>query len=641
MKFSWFGSLLCIAILAGCRPAPPPPPTAAAPDSPASGNLIISVPTTQAIDQPIPPQIAPEPSDADPAHTIPYFASDALTGRGPGSAGLQEAGDFIAQRLAAGLKPLPGLNGYFQYFDYVSKLRPQQDCVLTVGDHPCILDTDFLPLSISGDGKFNVPVVFAGYSITDPAHHYDDYAGLNVTGKFVMAMRYEPADANGKSMFATGADDWSADARLSAKAKNAVDHGAAGLILFNPPAQRGGIREDALTSFSTVGPDVKIPVLFVKRSVAALILGGKDEPDLAFDATGKPSAPHFAATTVTGNVRVPSITAHIRNVLAYLPGSGPNAGECIVIGAHYDHLGKGELGHTAGGHPGEIYHGADDNASGAAAVLETAVQSATMPPRSRTVIFAFFTAEEEGLIGSEYFVRHSPIPLENIVAMVNLDMVGRLRDEKIYIGGSGTAQIFDSLIQDADHGSPLLIRPMPADVGGRGGIGPSDHMSFAVEHIPVLFMFTGMHPDYHRPSDVAGKINYQGVQQIVAYNQHVLDLLADMPRQAYDSSADSKAYSFLFGAHTGGARLGVIPDYGSDSTQAGVPIQGVSPGSPAAAAGLTGGDVLVKWDDKPLAGLEDLAEDLGNARPGQIVHLGVLRGKQSLEIVATLGEPKG
>ncbi|HTW95367.1 MAG TPA: M28 family peptidase, partial [Tepidisphaeraceae bacterium] len=376
--------------------------------------------------------------------------------------------------------------------------------------------------------------------------------------------------------------------------------------------------------------------VFVKRQVANIATGG-----LKFDDHGKPAAVQASATQADGYVHIPRISAHVRNVMACVPGVGPHADEYVIVGAHYDHLGRGEFGHTAGGRPGEIYHGADDNASGAAAVLDMAVQSAGMPPRQRTIVFMFFTAEEEGLIGSAYFVRHSPIPLDEVVAMLNLDMVGRMNSEKLYVGGAGTAELFDTVVSEADHGTPLLIRPMPADVGGRGGMGPSDHMSFAMEHIPVLFLFTGMEPDYHRPTDIAGKINYQGVRDVVQYGQHLIDLLAAMPRQTYDSSYDSKGYSFLFGTKTGGARLGVIPDYGSDTTQAGVPIQGVSPDSPASRAGLQGGDVLVEWNGKPLGGLADLAEDLGTAHPGQVVHIRVLRGKQSLDLTARLEEPRG
>ncbi len=261
---------------------------------------------------------------------------------------------------------------------------------------------------------------------------------------------------------------------------------------------------------------------------------------------------------MSGEVVVKRSTAQTRNVMACLSGTGPHAGEWVVVGAHYDHLGKGQMGHMFGP-VGSVYHGADDNASGVAAVLELAARLRAAGPLPRSVLFVLFSGEEEGLIGSDFFVKHPPVPLDRVAAMLNLDMVGRLKGDALLIGGEGTARAFDGIVAAAVAGTGLHTSTFE-----RGGLGPSDHMSFALQHVPVLFLFTGLHADYHRPTDTADKINYPGLDRVVAVADRIVTALAAMPRQTYDGSADGSSTMALASGHgTGGGRasLGVVPDY--------------------------------------------------------------------------------
>ncbi len=495
---------------------------------------------------------------------------------------------------------------------------------------------------------------------------------MDVKGKVVVAMRYEPMDDHGQSRLAPRGDasGWSEHATFSAKAAAAAKHGAAALLIVNPPDSE----PDLLLPFSgAFAAPATIPVLQIKQAVANELFsagGTPDEqamrqevleslkhaadgpvvndrwvPDLKtlrdqINASFRPRSIALFSPIVSGAVQIESLTARVRNVMAVLPGTGSHADEFVVIGAHYDHLGLGTVGHRFGP-VGSIYHGADDNASGTATVLELARRFAHVPPPARSIIFICFTAEEEGLIGSQYFVKHPPVPLEKVVAMVNLDMVGRIRDQTLYVGGQGTAADFDAILGHAGMDSPLRLKSI-----GRGGLGPSDHMSFAQRRVPVLFLFSGIHADYHRPTDVAMKINYEGIGEVADFTQKVIDGLTKMPHEPYLVDAD-KDSMHLFGSPNfapGVERrviLGVIPDYGSADSRVGVLISGTTPGTPAAAAGMLGGDLLVQFGNQKLENLMDLSEALARSKPGDKVTVKIIRGNKALSFDVILAERKG
>ena len=330
--------------------------------------------------------------------------------------------------------------------------------------------------------------------------------------------------------------------------------------------------------------------------------------------------------------------------------------EYVVVGSHYDHLGRGGIG-SLSPHSHDIHHGADDNASGTTAMIELASHFAQAGTPERSIIFVAFTAEEEGCIGSEHFVDHPPVPLDKITAMINLDMVGRIRSTPastnisgpptslpasvpttqvgrgiLYVGGSGTAATFDAIIQKADADSPLVTKDI-----GKGGLGPSDHMSFALKRVPVLFFFSGLHADYHRPTDTAEKINYEGLQEVVDFSADVISQVVQSPTQPYIVAAD--AHSMHLGSPSSGTvvTLGVVPDYTSSiDGGGGVKISGATPGSPADKAGLQAGDVIVKWDEKTIDTLYDLSDVLAGGKVGQVVKLKIMRGGKPIETQATL-----
>lgn len=576
----------------------------------------------------------------------------------PGTAGLDRAGDLLAQRFRQiGLSPLPGMADYFQPFTMPLATTLAPGTSLLANSRSLTLSTDFSPLSLTGEGRFSGRVVFAGYGITraklEPTTQqgsatmspsftdaYDDYTGIDARGKVVLAMRQEPRDASGKSRFAGPNQQWSDAAVFGAKSANAAAHGAVALLLVSPPSSGG--TDQVLQFFGDANGGTTIPVIQISRRVAELLLSMGGAPDLkrlqdAIDASPSPRSIELKDLEISGNVTVKRSTARVRNVIAQLPGEGEHADEVVVVGAHYDHLGSGQLGHMLGP-VGAVYHGADDNASGTAALILLAEKLKAAGPLPRTIVFACFSAEEEGLIGSDHFIRHAPVPLEKIVAMLNLDMVGRMKDDTILTGGSGTAAAFESIAKEAASAAGLKWQSFE-----KGGLGPSDHTSFALKKIPVLFLFTGLHADYHRPTDTADKINYRGIERVVEASQRIVGAMAAMPRPSYDASSDSKAtmaFAIRQGVIGGGRRtaLGVVPHFGLENEKPGVAISGVGSGSPAEVAGLRAGDVLTEWNNTPLVNLQDLSNRLEQANPGDKVEIVVQRDGKAMKVKATLGE---
>ncbi|HET6251338.1 MAG TPA: M28 family peptidase [Tepidisphaeraceae bacterium] len=577
--------------------------------------------------------------------TLEFLAADEQEGRGIGTAGLERSAQRIAddfQKL--GLKPVPGLDGYFQPFKMTMSSSVDPSTALSDGQTSYKVGTDFGVIPFSGEGTFEGDVVFAGYGISSKKYNYDDYAGIDVKGKVVLVLRFEPHNEKGTSRFVT--DGWSDEAHLDSKVQAAVDHGAKAIVMVNPPTYTPA---DALVPFSRtagIGGDgqASVPFIQIHENVADAWLkqaGAKDLKTLQadIDKDQKPASVVLDNVKIKGLVAIRRDRKDVKNVVAMVPGTGKSH-EYLIVGAHYDHLGWGSPFSLAHG-VHAIHHGADDNASGTSAMLKIADHFAHAKPGEKTIIFMAFTGEEEGLIGSQYFVSHPPIRLNKVVAMLNLDMVGRISKNVLYVGGQGTAPSFDAFLKEANEDSPLVLKSI-----GRGGLGPSDHMTFAMKKIPVLFLFSGMHIDYHRPTDTADKINYQGIDETVKFSVKLLDGLQDMPREKYVDAADKDSMMGMghAGSSAGGGSsvsLGVIPDYSElDSATKGVKISGTMPDSGAAKAGLLGGDIIVQWNDKKLDSLLQLQNLLDGSKPGDKVKLGVLRNGKRIELEATLTERK-
>jgi hypothetical protein len=618
------------ALAVGCQPAPPRRP------------LGTSRPATHPAKTPVstrPATTAQAATGDDLRQTLAYLASDGLEGRGTGSDGLERAATYIATRFRrGGLQPVPGLDGYSQRFQFTLQAKPSASCVLSVGEAALGLDVDYRPLAFSGEGDYAGPVHFAGYGISSAQHGYDDYAGIDVAGRIVLVLRFEPHTPEGKSRL--GDDRFTDHALLAEKARVAAEHGARALLLVTPPQFHG---TDLLmpTARQYASPDATIPVVQITQKAANLLLAKAGSPQLAdlqarIDQTGQPSSIELPGVTVQGTVRMNRTTQSLRNIVGILPGhGGATADELVVVGAHYDHLGRAE-GDVAPGDDDRIFNGADDNASGTTALLALVDRLGAGRPLNRSILFVAFTAEEVGLIGSNRFVSEPPLPLSHMVAMLNLDMVGRLRGQTLLVGGAGTAAPFDAILEKVDADSPLQFRSI-----GRGGAAPSDHMSFAAKRIPVLFLHTGLHADYHRPSDEADTINYDGLGEVVDVAEQLLKALASMPsKPAYVEAGLGPDAEAIRSASPPQVRvtLGIIPDYASLEAAEGVRIVQVVPGTAAADAGLASEDVIVGIDGEPVDSLHDLMLVMERHAPGDKVAVRVVRDGQELELPVTLAE---
>jgi hypothetical protein len=363
------------------------------------------------------------------------------------------------------------------------------------------------------------------------------------------------------------------------------------------------------------------------------------------DSSMKPASAPLAGVSVKGAVEIKAQVSRTQNIIAVLPGT-KYPDEYVVVGAHMDHLGRGELSGSLAAGATEIHNGADDNASGTTGVLALAERMVMRGAQERSIVFMLFSGEEQGLLGSAHFVNNPPIPLEKINFMLNLDMIGRMTNNRLDVGGSGTAEVFDGWLAEWEKEIDFTIRRI-----GRGGFGPSDHASFARKQVPVLFFFTGMHPDYHRPSDDPDKINYDGMMKVIGLADKTLVRMANTPKQAYVNTFDresalqprtttrpSQGQGDDQAPPARRASLGIMPDMAAAEGTGGVRAESIIPGSAAEAAGLQGGDILVEAGGTKIADLTDLQVFLSRAQPGQKVKLVVMRSGNRMEFEVTLRE---
>lgn len=573
---------------------------------------------------------------------VAFLADDAREGRGVGSAGLDASADYLAARFQEmGLKPAGDEGSFFQNFEVTvgaSLTSPKAQKLLLKGKAPK-LNQAWRPLSFSESGQVRAPVVFAGYGITAPDLGYDDYAGLDVKGRVVLILRHEPGSADPDSPF-NGAEP-SRYSDLRYKAHMAQRAGAAGMIVINDPlhyAQPDKGKPDALYQFGGQGQADLLAAHMTWAGGQALVRDalGLDLAELQarIDATGQPAS--VALThEVTLEVQIERKQARVRNVVALIePGGGQEADGALVLGAHYDHLGRGGESSLKPGST-EIHNGADDNASGTALLLELAQALQSQAAElNRPVYVVAFTAEEIGIRGSEYFVQHPPVPSRKIAAMVNFDMVGRLREQGLHVGGLGTAREFEALVQAGAQGMELKVTT------SRDGYGPSDHAPFYASKVPVLFFFTGGHDQYHTPEDDIELINFSGLAQVGRYAYRLTRHLARAQERPLYTRADAAPQGDR--GDTGekrnyGAWLGTVPSFAEDQLD-GVLLQGVRPGSPAEAAGIQPGDRVVAFEGEPIKDLYAYTYALREHKPGDTVTLTVLRGDKKLDLKATLGK---
>jgi hypothetical protein len=566
---------------------------------------------------------------------IKTLAAPNMEGRGAGTKGLVRAEHLIEKRYKELHLDPAGVQGYAQPFSVITGARLRGDNLLTVFSGNVRRHTkagdDFVPFSFSSSGQVTAPVVFAGYGATADEFHYDDYADLDVKDRIVVILRYEPSSFGEKN----GNHGMTQHSQLITKAINARNHGAKAVVLIN--GKLGDGEEDLLTRFGSVsGPeDVGIVLVQVKNAVADswFQTAGKSLKDTQdqINSTAKPQSFAFPDTLrVALHIDIETTRATVNNVLAWLPGQSD---DYVIVGAHYDHLGRGNFDSLAPSQIGQIHPGADDNASGTAGVLELARLLA--PQRGqlkRSILFMNFAGEELGLLGSAEWVKEPTRPLAKAVAMINMDMIGRIKDDKVYIGGVGTGSTFKALLEQAQKDSPFKIEY------SAGGYASSDHTSFVSKKIPVLFFFSGLHQDYHRPSDTWDKINAPSAARLLDMIENVtVQLASAQDPPTFQVVAEDKPPAGGGGGGYG-PYFGSIPDFGQ--TENGVKFADVKPNSPAAKAGLKAGDVLIRFGDKPIKNLYDFTDALRRSKVGDVVEVKVLRDGQPVKASVKLEQRK-
>lgn len=551
---------------------------------------------------------------------LKYLASDSLQGRRAGTTGADKASQYIAQQFSnIGLKKANN-NSYFQSFDITTGINLTSNNNLSIDNVKAEVNKEFVPLSFSENGEINGEIVFAGYGITAPEYGYDDYKNLDIKNKIVLLLRHEPQEKDINSKFNGNKPTQYSELRY--KVFTAKSKGAKGVIIVNGETNYDD-KEDELIpikSFGGIGT-LGIPVVQSKNSFIRKYLNLKDLQE-KIDKNFKPNS-----FTLNKNadikVEFQKNYKSTNNVIGYIEGSDKNLkNEVILIGAHYDHLGMGGQESLSESKKDEIHNGADDNASGTSAMIEIARQLKKYKLK-RTIAFTAFSGEELGLLGSSYFTSNPSF--KNIVAMLNMDMVGRLsNDNKLSIGGIKTATSFEPLVKKLNRKYNFKTSYF------NDGYGPSDHMAFYLKNIPVLFFFTGIHDDYHRPSDDSYKINYLGIDKIVSFVKDIT-LNIDKNTQKPKLVRIAPSSTMLSSGKSNGAYLGTIPDYTAMDSKTGVKISGVREGSPAEKGGLRAEDIIIKFDDLKINTIYDYTYALKAKKPGDKILITVIRkGKETV-----------
>jgi hypothetical protein len=597
------------------------------------------------------PKPKPQEAEARLRRDVTFLASDACEGRGPTTHGLDLAADYIAAEFkAAGLKPGAPDGSYFQPFTLPGAVLDAPAAMALHGPRGQSValkqGAQFWPMGLGHSGEVDGrPAVFAGYGVTsEEGAGYDDYAGLDAEDRVVFVLRDAPRPGAREKEAAFGGAKRPRLASFNEKIANAEKHKAAALVVVN---DRGTARDgDGLLDFSYTAlsrSPATIPVVHVRRAVLDEMLRAGGGPGLAdverdIDHDLSPRSRPLDGWSVDLAVKMhrSKDAIALKNVVGVLDGSGPLADETVVVGAHYDHLGYGGFSSLAGLKKMAIHHGADDNGSGTTAVLELARRFGSEPRRKgRRMVFITFSGEELGLFGSDYYCKHPLFPLDETAAMLNLDMVGRLRPDKdtgkprLLVQGTGTAKGFDRLLEEVNRAYDFKL----VKTAG-GGSGLSDHSSFAAKKVPVLFCWTDLHEDYHRPSDTADRINVEGLRRVVDFGEELLNSLTTVePRPEY---VEVKGGSGSASPSMSGPRLGIRPSYSDDEEGKGVLLAGVSEGQPAAKAGLKEGDRIVEVAGKPVKNLEGYMQVMGAQKKTGTLDVVILRGGKRMTVKVQL-----
>ncbi|RKU25558.1 peptidase M28, partial [Candidatus Poribacteria bacterium] len=577
---------------------------------------------------------------------IEFLASDELEGRMTGSEGAKRAAAHIETQFAQlNLKPIGDEGSYFQEFEFTAGRRiiaAENKFHITRQTHGSeqvmefSVERDFQPLSFSRNGIVEGEVVFVGYGLIVPGElgeGYNAYAGLDVKDKIVVALRYVPEGVEPERR-----QQLNRYAGLRYKAMQAREQGAkAFLVVAGPNSPNAG--KLIPLDFDSSLADSGIVAASISDTVANALFGpsGKNLKDVQSGLDTE--NPHFLGQFPLPDVKIKIVVSVEKvkktdqNVVALLaPSELTDETEYIIVGAHYDHIGHGEIGSLARkGEEGQIHNGADDNASGTAVVLDLATTLSEAYQKypekfRRGIIFALWSGEELGLIGSTYFVNDPVVPLEKVAAYINFDMVGRLRDNKLILQGVGSSPAWTKLIEkrNVPIGFNLTLQEDPYL--------PTDVTAFYPKEVPVLSFFTGGHEDYNRPTDDPDTLNYTGIERIARLAHGIVsDLISADERPAYVRVERSQ--SEQGSRDTLRAYLGTIPDYTTEGT--GVKLSGVRAGGPADKAGLKGGDVIVEFGGQKITNIYDYTYALDAVKIGEPVAVVVLRDGKRVKLTVT------
>ena len=561
---------------------------------------------------------------------IKYLASDNLNGRLPGTPGSKLAIDYISKHWEAqGVEPA-GTKGYKQPFSFINSVSLGKRNMLRIRNSrkQYIVQKDFIPLGSSGNGSINEDVVFIGYGLDiNDSLSWRDYADIDVRGKWVLLLLDGPDGDSPHSPYGR-------HKTLYNKIIVARDHGAGGILFMNrfQTEDENNLRTlQYRQSSSTVG----LPVIQITHSLAdeMLIKHGQSIAELRSKLDEQLTPLSFTVDCkVSANVNLKFGKEIATNMIGFIEGNDPVLkDEYIIVGAHFDHLGLG--GRRSGSlNPDTliIHNGADDNASGTAGILELSYKfMSNRHLLKRSVLVICFDAEEKGLLGSKYYVKNPARNISNAAMMVNMDMVGRLNDSPVVLGGVGSSGNFVNIIEDASNSHTLEIE---TNMGGMD-FGRSDHASFYRENIPVLFFFTGAHEDYHKPTDDWDKIDYKGEKKILDF---IYDLIIDV------SQLEKKPAFAEIETNTGNNQnpvfkvtFGIIPAYGSQKV--GLEIDGLSKkDGPAAKAGMKKGDIITAINGKDVRNIYDYMARLTDLKPGQRVKVKINREDGEKELILEL-----
>ncbi|MCH7603627.1 MAG: M28 family peptidase [Planctomycetes bacterium] len=587
---------------------------------------------------------------------VQTLADPFFEGRVPNTRGAEIAGEYIAFYLASyGLEPaFPEENGrdtswtsYFQPFEFASRAGPRiarvKDPHLTINDHVLEYGEDFVIFGNSGSGEVSAPLTFVGYGIEEGKDGYSSFDDeTDLDERIALVLRGEPLDEEGHSRWSE--KGFTRHASIRRKVRTLQDRGAVGIIFITPPGamdSRSGL--DDLKRSSQYGRSAGIPVAQLDPDIADDLLIQSDPATRTLETLRKLADRGDVTCVELDDDFVISLGAKVsrnpnrtmipaRNCGGVLPGRGELADEWLIIGGHHDHVGIGQLQGVMPANKGRLHPGADDNASGTAAVLVLAkvlgdsYAAAPADADLRSILFLTFDAEEQGLFGSRHYADHPTIDLGKITAMMNFDMVGRLRNDNVMILGAQTADGLEDLLTRHIENSGLTAALSPASSGR------SDEANFIAREVPALHFFTGMHPEYTTPQDKWHTVNPGGAAKIIALATDIALDLATRPDQLiFTEPGQQRTQSRNYAK----VRLGIRPGMGND-LDTGILVEGVSLDTSAADAGIIEGDILLSWDGEPLETTRDLFTVLQNHKPGDVVKIKLLRDGNEITLDVTL-----